>query len=318
MNRERSYKINIYKIYVHINKINGKLYIGQTGRRRMKDRYGKNGIQYKKCPYFYNAIQKYGWENFDHIVLIDNLSKEMANIIESELIKKYKTNNILYGYNLSLGGEGMRFARVKQYSKFGEYIRTFDSIIDAAHSLNIDESIVRASCGKKGAFLVDKKYRWVYECDNIVSIDKLHTRDKEVNQYNLNGEFLKTWISAKEIEEKLNFDHSKIAACCREKQKTAYGYIWRYHLGYTSNLSLSNDYFCISTENYGKVHKIPIVQMDLDGNFIQIWDSATTAMQVLFNKTDTSGLVKCCHHQITTAYGYKWMYYTDYQSDLSA
>ena len=53
----------------------------------MTDRYGKDGYQYHKCPYFWNAIQKYGWENFEHIVLIENLSKEVADIMESELIK---------------------------------------------------------------------------------------------------------------------------------------------------------------------------------------------------------------------------------------
>ena len=79
-----------YKIYVHINKINGKIYIGQTCRKNVKARYGKNGIQYQKCPRFWNAIQKYGWDNFEHIVLIENLTQEIADIVEVELIEKYK------------------------------------------------------------------------------------------------------------------------------------------------------------------------------------------------------------------------------------
>ena len=54
----------------------------------MKDRYGKDGYQYHQCTHFWRAIQKYGWDNFEHIILVENLSKEMANIIESELIKK--------------------------------------------------------------------------------------------------------------------------------------------------------------------------------------------------------------------------------------
>ena len=67
-----------YKVYVHVNKINGKIYIGQT-KQTLEQRY-KNG--YEHCRHFWNAIQKYGWDNFEHIILVDNLSLDMANILE--------------------------------------------------------------------------------------------------------------------------------------------------------------------------------------------------------------------------------------------
>ena len=93
---------NNYKIYVHINKTNGKLYIGQTCN--VVEKRWANGRGYKGCRHFENAINKYGWNNFEHIVLIENLSLEEANIIEEELIKKYKTLDCKYGYNISSGG----------------------------------------------------------------------------------------------------------------------------------------------------------------------------------------------------------------------
>lgn len=80
-----------YKVYVHVNKINGKIYIGQTCNSLSIRAGRKSGIGYKHSTHFYNAIQKYGWENFEHIILIDSLSLEMANIIEEELIKKYNS-----------------------------------------------------------------------------------------------------------------------------------------------------------------------------------------------------------------------------------
>lgn len=92
-----------YKVYVHVNKINGKLYFGQTGQENVKDRWD-SGHGYKPCVAFNRAIEKYGWNNFEHIVLFENLSLEMANIIETELIKKYKTTNSKYGYNITSGG----------------------------------------------------------------------------------------------------------------------------------------------------------------------------------------------------------------------
>ena len=47
-----------YKIYMHKNKINGKVYIGQT-KQSLKNRWS-NGYGYRECPKFWRAIQKYG------------------------------------------------------------------------------------------------------------------------------------------------------------------------------------------------------------------------------------------------------------------
>lgn len=91
-----------YKIYVHINKKNKKMYIGQTKLKGI-ERFGLDGQRYKGCRKFYNAIKKYGWENFNHIILFENLSKDMADLIEQELIKKYNTTN--NGYNINTGGK---------------------------------------------------------------------------------------------------------------------------------------------------------------------------------------------------------------------
>mgnify|MGYP002658749408 CR=1 FL=1 len=58
-----------YCVYKHTNKINGKVYIGQSSN--IKERWSRKGTCYKGCTYFYNAIQKYGWDNFEHIILKD-------------------------------------------------------------------------------------------------------------------------------------------------------------------------------------------------------------------------------------------------------
>ena len=92
-----------YCIYKHTAP-NGKVYIGQTCQNP-QHRFGKNGYRYKKCTLFYNAIQKYGWDNFKHEVLFDGLSQEEANKKEIELIRQYRSNERSYGYNLQEGGE---------------------------------------------------------------------------------------------------------------------------------------------------------------------------------------------------------------------
>lgn len=60
------------------------------------------GKNYFSSTKFHRAIQKYGWENFTHEILYENLNKEAANKIERDLIKKYDSIN--NGYNIQEGG----------------------------------------------------------------------------------------------------------------------------------------------------------------------------------------------------------------------
>ena len=93
----------MYYVYLHNNKINNKKYIGIT-KQKPEERWGLNGKNYYSSPYFYSAIKKYGWDNFEHIVLYDNLTKEEACQKEIELIQKYQTQDKQYGYNIMEGG----------------------------------------------------------------------------------------------------------------------------------------------------------------------------------------------------------------------
>ena len=51
---------------------------------------------------------------------------------------------------------------------------------------------------------------------------------KKILQYSKSGEFIREWQGAREVERVLGIDNSHINACCRGKQKSAYGFIWKY------------------------------------------------------------------------------------------
>ena len=92
--------MNNYIVYKHTSP-SGKFYIGITGQDTER-RWRRGGSGYKprkdySCR-FYNAILKYGWDNFKHEILYDNLTKEEAEKIERELIDKYDLTNPEYGY----------------------------------------------------------------------------------------------------------------------------------------------------------------------------------------------------------------------------
>lgn len=63
------------------------------------------GLGYKNNTHFYNAIQKYGWDNFEHIILEKNLSLEEANKREIFWIAYFNSTNPDYGYNIQAGGK---------------------------------------------------------------------------------------------------------------------------------------------------------------------------------------------------------------------
>lgn len=92
----------MYTVYCHINKLNNKKYVGIT-KQNINNRW-RNGEGYKGQA-FYNAIKKYGWEEFTHEILFTNLSRTEAEEKEKYLIKKWNTQNSKFGYNASSGGE---------------------------------------------------------------------------------------------------------------------------------------------------------------------------------------------------------------------
>ena len=96
-------------VYIHISPSN-KAYIGITSGA--PEHRWQNGAGYLKKtkygdyqqPSIANAINKYGWNNFEHIVWADQLTKDQACKIERLLILLFNTQNRDFGYNIRSGG----------------------------------------------------------------------------------------------------------------------------------------------------------------------------------------------------------------------
>lgn len=123
-----------YYVYDHISP-SGKHYIGITCQRPSQ-RWGKNGKNYLKKlrngnyrhPAFAAAIEKYGWDAFEHSILFHNCSEELAKKLECAHIAYWTERRL--SYNCTDGGDtGMRpkktpeeiKAREKAYKSTEEY-----------------------------------------------------------------------------------------------------------------------------------------------------------------------------------------------------
>lgn len=130
-----------YTVYIHTNKVNGKRYVGIT-RQSVQERW-RDGKGYRKCIYFYRAIEKYGWDGFDHEIFASNLTEEEAQNMEKLLIKELKTQDPEFGYNISDGGSTTRISdegrkRLSEQKK-GELNPCFGKIYTAEERARISE-----------------------------------------------------------------------------------------------------------------------------------------------------------------------------------
>ena len=105
----------MFTVYIHINTINNKKYIGITSKKP-EDRWGLDGHNYHN-QHFNRAIQKYGWDSFEHIILQEGLTEEEAKQLEIKLIEEYNTTDPDFGYNKTIGGDGHARYRTDQERK---------------------------------------------------------------------------------------------------------------------------------------------------------------------------------------------------------
>lgn len=69
--------------------------------------------------------------------------------------------------------------------------------------------------------------RFIEKSLNVARKDQKY-HEKQVNQYDVAGNFIRTWKSGQEIQRKLGICKQSISLACRNKTKTAHNYIWKF------------------------------------------------------------------------------------------
>lgn len=240
MNQDLNDKI--WCVYMHTNKINNKVYVGQTCSRPER-RWGKDGSGYKECPLFWRAIQKYGWDNFEHIIFDSNLTKMEANKIEILLIALYNTTDPNKGYNLTLGGEGTRpTEEVRQKMRDVTLKRLEKNEHPWKNRHHSEESKKKMSNSKKGKYTgkdnpnygnhkMAGKNNPMYGNNRFSGENNPnYGKGNIVVQLTLDDQYILEYSNAKEAERQTGIRATNIYACCLNKPhcKTAGGFKWKY------------------------------------------------------------------------------------------
>jgi group I intron endonuclease len=234
--------VGIYKI----TSPTGKVYIGQS--INIENRKTQYINLDKSCigPKLYNSLKKYDPKNHK-FEIIEKCSIEQLN--EKEIYwKQYyleQMNNdwekVLFCELYDRGG-GPRSEAVKnkiklnslgknnksilQYDLEGNFIKKWHSIKEAENIYGkAIKSVLNGDINTAGKFI------WRYENNPIIKENftpPIHKLSKQVYQIDSTGNIIKIWNSIADIYRELHYPTSNISSCCNNKQKTAYGYKWKY------------------------------------------------------------------------------------------
>ena len=292
-----------HKIYMHKNKINGKMYIGQTSKSL--NRRWNNGKGYVNCPYFNHAIEKYGWENFEHILLHDGLSKNEADELEKYYIREYKSYMPEHGYNISLGGAGLsggiKYKDIYQYTLDGYFVKHYNDVAEVLNeNPDYNASTIRGVYNEIYSSAYGFQWRSYYK-EKIEDVKEHKAnigKTKIVYQYGLNGEFLQRFNDIKEASEVTGFSRSGISKACNGHQKTFEGYQWSF------------DYI----ENIKAIDLYVICQYGIDGRLIKTYNTPKEAS--LSTGISSSTIINCYKGRYDLAGGYIWKRYNTNYEDV--
>lgn len=230
-----------YTVYKHTSP-SGKVYIGITSQK--PENRWNHGKGYEFNSYFYRAINKYGWDTFQHEILYTNLTKDEACAIEIELIAQYKSNDPNFGYNLSSGGEHPGTGRV-----VSEETRRKLSESNVGKCRSDDTRRKMSEMAKKRVGKLHPNYGKHLTEQHRSKLSKAHTGkslsdshrenmskshinhpklSKKVAQYTLDGEIVQEYPSMAEAHRITGFNTSDICCVCRGKQNTCHGFKWEY------------------------------------------------------------------------------------------
>ena len=213
-------------IYMYVNKVNGRRYVGQAkdfNKRHKQHIYSSNNENDKGYNYtIHKAIRKYGIENFDIIILKENLKTDcLLRFYEQYYADKYDTYaNIGWGYNVAKCGGGGNMLLGKTEKEMDEWKRKKSESLKG--KLKSEEHKQKISEALKGNQLSEETKR------KMSKSWKGKPKGGLIERWSLDGKLLDVKYNFEYVQD--GFHRSAISSCCRGKRKSHKGCIFKYHI----------------------------------------------------------------------------------------
>ena len=202
---------------------------------------------------------------------------------------------------------------VLQFSREGKFIEEFPSIKSASAATGIDRNVIQA--GVKGETKAAGGFQWRYKKDPLFSTGtrdiepvkyEVHTRARAVLQFDRDGKIVREYPSVMEAGRITGKNPASISECARGRLVTSGGYQWRYKDDPLFKKGIAD----IQPTPGKKSHNCkPILQFDLDGNFIGEFPSISHASRAV--GFGSGGFNRCLTGECVTAAGYQWRLKSD-------
>lgn len=209
----------------------GKKYIGKT-KTTLKERAKENYKGYKGCTAFYNALQKYGYENFQ-VEILEEVPLERLIEAETQYIIDMNTTDPNVGYNIVTDYHEFlaAFNRIPVYSydgKTGKFIEGFESTAEAERTMGVYRGSIRRILNVPNHHVRGRLWRTEkFEQVQIIPNNQ-QPNTKPVFRYDpLTGEFLQAYTSIREAAKITGFDRKTISDQVARKAKREKKYIFR-------------------------------------------------------------------------------------------
>lgn len=324
-----------WSVYAHINNINGKMYVGITSQKPSRRFCGGHG--YRNCRAFFSAIKKYGWDNFEHLFLLRNISLKEASHVEKHLIKVFRLQDSRFGYNISDGGannatlseEGLKSLHDRFWGGnspvarpvvlfecgTGKKVQEFSCMKDCAGYIGCNLSTLSQHCASKKGTVKGYVCRYASDVEGLDTLPKemrflprQSTKPtKPVNRYDLSGKFIETHSSVIEASRATGIFHSQISAAAKQKRVSCGGFQWRYFSGNTDDIPPARKRGeLVREERHYSARKI--VQIDREsGDVLQEFGSLMSAVRIV-PKCTYASLQRALKGEQKTCAGFVWKY----------